>query len=607
MRFSTSAAVQAGSLLASTLQLGVNAAALPAGKLAGYQRSESGRGYGGQCKQTKVVILGAGIAGITAAQALANQSISDFLIVEYQDDIGGRVINKPFGLNAATGEPFQVEHGANWAQGLGIGNGAPENPIWTFEKKHNISTRPSNFELIMSYNETGEVDFLSEIDAYEEAFAEMLVEAGELLTNNIQDRTVREGFSLVGWKPELREHPQAAEAVEWWLWDGEQATTPDESALIFGAAVSNFTFLQFSEENNFVIDQRGHNTWIKGEASEFLNQGTDGTYKNDPRLLLNTIVSNVSYSDDGVIVLAEDGSCISADYAILTFSIGVLQHEVITFEPEFPSWKKTSVESFQMGTYTKIFMQFPTNFWGTNEFFLYADPIQRGWYPIFQSLDAEGFFPGSSILFVTVVQRESYRVERMTNEQTQEEVMKVVRAMFPNVDVPDPLYIDYPRWTNTPWAYGSYSNWPPATTLEQHQNLRANVQRLWFAGEHTSSSYFGYMQGAWFEGRDVGSRIAGLVGGTCTNDGDEDGLVGGAGDVGACGEMVHYVVLHGTTTLDEYNIENGWDGTSFQTNGLGKEEEEEPLARRGEGMEKKRPQVGWAARNPRRAKAKAKA
>jgi polyamine oxidase len=100
---------------------------------------------------------------------------------------------------------------------------------------------------------------------------------------------------------------------------------------------------------------------------------------------------------------------------------------------------------------------------------------------------------------------------------------------------------------------------PPSTTLEMHQNLRVNVDQLWFAGEHTSTSYFGYMQGAWFEGCDIGGRIAGLVGGVCTNDGP------GEGD---CGEMTHYDVVHGTTTADEYTIENGWNTTSFQTNGL---------------------------------------
>jgi len=61
--------------------------------------------------------------------------------------------------------------------------------------------------------------------------------------------------------------------------------------------------------------------------------------------------------------------------------------------------------------------------------------------------------------------------------------------------IPDPIDFMYPRWSTEPWAYGSYSNWPPGLSLETHQNLRANLGRLWFAGEATSAEYFGFLQG----------------------------------------------------------------------------------------------------------------
>lgn len=323
---------------------------------------------------------------------------------------------------------------------------------------------------------------------------------------------------------------------------------------MFNAAVSNFTFLQFNDENNFVIDQRGHRAWIEGEASTFLSP-------NDQRLRLNTIVERVDYSPEGVIVTADDGSCVQAGYAICTFSLGVLQREdAINFQPELPKWKKTSIEMFEIGVYTKIFLQFPHTFWPADtEFFLYADPHQRGWYPIWQTLDLEGFFPGSHVLFVTLTGELSYRVEKMTNEETLKEVMEVLRSMFPDVEIPQPVAFTYPRWSEIPWAYGSFSVWPAGTTLEMHENLRANVDRLWFTGEHTSASYFGYMQGAWFEGRDAGNRISGLITSTCVGDAAE----------GECGERVRYGALHSTTTEDEYDIENGWDEEGFQNGTFG--------------------------------------
>jgi polyamine oxidase len=248
----------------------------------------------------------------------------------------------------------------------------------------------------------------------------------------------------------------------------------------------------------------------------------------------------------------EDGSCVEAAYAICTFSLGVLQNEVVAFEPELPDWKQTSIATFQMGTYTKIFLQFNETFWDPDtQFFLYASPTQRGYYPVWQSLTPEGFIPGSNILFVTVVGRESYRVESQDDEDTKAEILEVLREMFPDVDVPEPTAFMYPRWSLVPWSYGSYSNWPVGTTLENHQNLRANIGPLYFAGEHTSAEYFGFLHGAWFEGREAGERIAGVITSECVN--VESG----------CGNYSNYEVLHGTTEYAEVNAFNGMGTSPF--------------------------------------------
>ena len=205
-----------------------------------------------------------------------------------------------------------------------------------------------------------------------------------------------------------------------------------------------------------------------------------------------------------------------------------------------------------MGTYTKIFMQFPPDqvFWNTStQFFLYADPDERGYFPVFQSLDGPGFLPGSGILFVTVVQEQSYRVEAQNDEQTKEQVLAVLRNMYGPENVPMPTAFMYPRWSLEPWAYGSYSNWPPATTLEMHQNLRANVSRLYFAGEATSTEYYGFLHGAYFEGQLVATDVISCLKGNCSGE-------------------VNYEVLHGTTDLSQLDLANGWEVTSFQTYGF---------------------------------------
>jgi polyamine oxidase len=347
------------------------------------------------------------------------------------------------------------------------------------------------------------VDFAAAIDYFNDYYyATYEQDAGHILVENLQDTSARTAFSLAGWKP--RKDP-IAQAVEWWLFDWEYTYPPEQSSALFSVVNYNTTFYQYSEENNYVFDQHGFNTIIKGEATTFLLNSTS-----DPYLKLNTIVTNITHSSTGVTIHTSDSTCFTASYAICTFSLGVLQNDAITFSPPLPPWKQKAISTFSMGTYTKIFMQFPpeTVFWNkSTQFFLYADPAQRGWYPVFQSLDHLAFLPGSGILFCTVVGTLSYKVEAQDDEVTKQEVLAVLRNMFGAENVPLPTAFMYPRWSSEPWAYGSYSNWPPGTSLEMHQNLRANVGRLYLRARRRVLSITGFCMGRILRGWRPGGRL----------------------------------------------------------------------------------------------------
>ena len=55
--------------------------------------------------------------------------MTDFVIVEYNDGIGGRMKTTSFGEKPDGSGPYTVELGANWVQGLGT-EGGPQNPVW---------------------------------------------------------------------------------------------------------------------------------------------------------------------------------------------------------------------------------------------------------------------------------------------------------------------------------------------------------------------------------------------------------------------------------------------------------------------------------------------
>ncbi|KAH3717031.1 hypothetical protein DPMN_059811 [Dreissena polymorpha] len=77
--------------------------------------------------QTKVLIIGAGIAGISSAEYLAKNGFTDFKIIEAADRIGGRIWTHDIG-----GTSLKVEMGANWIHGI------ERNPIYQIADENGL-------------------------------------------------------------------------------------------------------------------------------------------------------------------------------------------------------------------------------------------------------------------------------------------------------------------------------------------------------------------------------------------------------------------------------------------------------------------------------------
>lgn len=135
-----------------------------------------------------------------------------------------------------------------------------------------------------------------------------------------------------------------------------------------------------------------------------------------------------------------------------------------------------------------------------------------GYYTVWQNLNAPGYLfqntNTDNILMVTTTDKESHRVESMSDTQVKHEIMQVLQRMFPDQDLEPPTHILIPRWHQHPLFRGSYSNWPLGALRKHHDNMRAPLHnRLWFAGEAMSAEYYGFLHGAWFEGQSVANSV----------------------------------------------------------------------------------------------------
>ncbi|KAJ4978428.1 hypothetical protein NE237_009208 [Protea cynaroides] len=428
--------------------------------------------------RSSVIIIGAGISGISAAKVLAENGVDDVVILEASDRIGGRIRKEDFG-------GVSVELGAGWIQGVG---GKKSNPVWELACKSGIRTCFSDYSNARYniYDQSGKI-FPSGLAAA--SYNKAVDSAIQELKN--QEAKLR-GLPTEPESPSAPKTPIEL-AIDFILHDFEMAEVEPIS-----------TYTDFGEKEFLVADARGYESLLHQMAETFLFS-SEGIIV-DNRLKLNKVVRELRHSRNGVTVKTEDGCVYEANYVILSVSVGVLQSDLISFHPTLPKWKTEAIMKCDVIVYTKIFLKFPYKFWpcgpGT-EFFMYAHD-KRGYYTFWQHM--ENAYPGSNILVVTLTNEESKRVEAQSEEETMKEAMGVLRDMF-GVDIPNPTHILVPRWWNNRFQRGSYSNYPIITTKQDFTDIKAPIGPIFFTGEHTSERFNGYVHGGYLSGIDTGKAL----------------------------------------------------------------------------------------------------
>ncbi|KAI3919449.1 hypothetical protein MKW98_030160 [Papaver atlanticum] len=446
-----------------------------------------------------VIVIGAGMSGISAAKTLSEAGIKDILILEATHRIGGRIKKTKF-------SGVFVEMGANWVEGV---NGKEVNPIWTMANEIGLKSYRSELRNIASnvYKQSGGLYNESEaqkvVDSAEEFFNFSANVSVSLLRNGVEDISILTAERLRHKVPST----PIEKALEYFRYDSQQGEPPRLTSLRNTAPLP--TFADFGDDIYFVADSRGYESVVHYVAKEFLTTNKAGEIK-DPRLMLNKVVTEIHYSGKGIIVKSEDGGVYKAEYVMVSTSIGVLQTDLISFVPPLPDWKLLALDQFDLSVYTKIFIKFPYKFWSTGngtEFFVYAHE-RRGYYTNWQQLENE--YPGANLLLVTLTDDESRRIEQQSDSKTKSEIMEVLRNMFGD-DIPEATDILVPRWWSDRFYKGCFSNWPVGLTRHRFNQIKSPVDRVYFTGEHTSEKYFGYVHGAYLAGIDSANSLINCV------------------------------------------------------------------------------------------------
>ena len=264
----------------------------------------------------KVLIIGAGAAGLYAAYILKSKGI-DFQILEASANYGGR-------LGKLTGfANFPIDTGAQWLHG--------KNSIF------GDLISKSNTKITLDDSETKYWFNNQLVNSLPQNTA--IFEGGELPDISYQDYALQQGLG--------NEYKYIVENIA-----GDQ-----------GAAASRLSvFGNNQEEEN----------WSSGDE-DFKFQETyfdliDNQIASDvkDKILLNTIVSKVDYTQSEIIITDSNNNLFTADKVIITVPISILKSGDIQFIPTLPDEKITAFSKIGMGAGMKVFLKFNNTFFDEN-------------------------------------------------------------------------------------------------------------------------------------------------------------------------------------------------------------------------------------------------
>ena len=427
----------------------------------------------------KVIVIGAGAAGLSAARVLRDQGC-EVVVLEGRDRVGGRT-------NTITVGDGLVDEGANW-----IHNG-PANPLCQLAADAGLETNKDDLVNPLA---------LTIFDK---------VSGRGVHPAKIMYPFLRSGLVLYRYSKErlgaVHDEASLAERL-----DGEIGRVRGETnrrffrsllrTLIDLAAATDSKDLH---PNAFALnpaDVTATDYVITGGFRGLVERLADGL-----DIRLRTTVEAIRYHDDGVSVVTTDGSY-EGSHVIVTVPLGVLKADTIQFDPPLPATKLAAIDTVGMGVVEKIILTFDQPFWRTKpekprSLFYISDVL--GDFPAFVDSTSSAGCP-TLVAFLAGQQADDMAQDP---QRFIDRASEVLEEIFPDAyRAPNAMHVT--TWGTDPYSLGSYSAPTIGVTADDYEQLAEPVAgRVLFAGEATYREHAGFVEGAIGSGVREARRILG--------------------------------------------------------------------------------------------------
>ncbi len=409
----------------------------------------------------RVVVVGAGIAGLAAARTLADAGFS-VTVLEAGNRIGGRLHT-----DRSLGVPLDL--GASWI------HGTRSNPITALAQRF---AQPM-FE--WDYDNEEVFDLTGNGGRAVERFATFANALEDFLDDTETSLTRISAANAI---EKIRRQRALSSLTDAELGFMAHILLEQE----FAATVSDLSLAAVEEGGAFkgpdAVLPQGYDKIALGVAEGLTIQ-------------TETVVNQIDHSQRGVSVRTENG-VLEADFAICAVSLGVLKAGDIVFSPGLPDNKRNAVSSLRMGVLDKIYLSFPEAFW---------DETVHNFGRISGKPDTFTYWPnlspvtGKPILCALNVGEFAQNLETLSEENRRQAAFEALQTMFGR-DIPPPDASISSAWQQNERTRGSYSFLPIGVEPRARKALAADLNgRVFFAGEATAQDYPATVHGAWLSGQ----------------------------------------------------------------------------------------------------------
>ena len=410
---------------------------------------------------TKIVIVGAGAAGLTAAKELQRLE-QDFILLEASHRIGGRAYTEVL----APGIPFDL--GAHWLMEPSI------NPLMRLAEHEQLRLDKDgkHYTAGRYFDDGAWLPEGSDRDLGE--FWDNQFEVMARANNGQPDTSVLDAID--------NDHR--------WSTYFHGLLAKDITRDVDQASVQDMLAFEHEEDDLAVASGLGN---------------LMARYGGEVPVTLNSAVRKIDSSGSRINLDTAKGR-IHADKVILTVSNGVLASREIKFSPTLPDWKLDAIEGLPLGSHTRIAMTF-------------GEPVLRD-LPEYFIVNTSGDGPihfrnqpfGYEYVEIVTGGRISEWMEKSGERATIDFVLAKLREAAGNKAVPEPAHHIVSAWDQDAWVKGAYSCARPGAAKQRSILAQAIDERIFFAGEATSSNAYASVHGACISGRDAARAAAASMG-----------------------------------------------------------------------------------------------